>query len=180
MGLARIKPASHNCGSTCFLMVSRRLWLCWERRDDPGKVGWARALEAILHGDNFGPIAVGNGMHLQIEDQGQVNKEVGGLEGADFFPDEGLVEGILGQEIRRAFQVPTNPEHEGPAGEWLRYLTPETEIEHRSDTQIRRGDPAVRGPVDAGQGGRQRSHDQERRQNIVADVIPVPEQNEPR
>jgi hypothetical protein len=97
MGLARIKPAPYNRGSTSFLMVSRRLLLCWKRRDGPGEVGWVRALEAILHGDNFGPIAVGNGMHLQIEDQGQVNKEVGGLEGADFFPDEGL-EGILGQK----------------------------------------------------------------------------------
>src|SRR5262249_32326151 len=75
---------------------------------------------------------------------------------------------------------PANLVHEGPAGGWPRYLTPETEIEHRSDTQIHRGDPAVRGPVDPGQGGRQRSHDQERRENIVTDVSPGPERNEHR
>ena len=74
--------------------------LCWERCDGPGEVRWTRTLEAILHGDDFGSIAVGNGMHVQIEGQGQVDEEVGGLEGTDFFPDEGLVEGILGQEIR--------------------------------------------------------------------------------
>src|SRR5262245_41585883 len=130
MGLTRIKPASHNRGSTSLLMVSRRLLLCWERRDGPGEVGWVRALGAILHGDDFGPIAVGNGMHLQIEDQGQVDEEVRGLEDADFFPDESLVEGVLGQEICRAFQVPTDPEHEGPAGGWPCYFTPEAEIEH--------------------------------------------------
>src|SRR5262245_3608319 len=111
-------------------MVSRRLWLCWERGDGPGEVGWVRTLEAILYGDNFGPIAVGNRMHVQIEGQGQVDKEVGDLEGADVFPDEDLVEGILGQEISRAFQAPANPVHEGPAGGWPRYLTPETEMEH--------------------------------------------------
>ena len=94
----------------------RRLLLCWERRDSPGEVGWIRTLGAILYGDNFGPIAVGNGMDVQIEGQGQVDEEVGGPEGADFFPDKGLVEGILGQEIRRAFQVPADPEHERPAG----------------------------------------------------------------
>lgn len=131
-------------------MVPRRLWLCWERRDGPGEVGWVRASEAILYGDNFGPIAVGNGMHVQIEGQGQVDKEVGGLEGANFFPDEGLVEGILGQEIRRAFQMPANPVHEWSAGGWPRHFTPETEIEHHSDTQIRRDDPALPGPVDLG------------------------------
>jgi hypothetical protein len=180
MGLARIKPALHKRGSTRFLMVSTRLLLCWKGRDGPGEVGWVRAREAILHGEDFGPIAVGNGMHLQVEDQGQVDEEVGGLEGADFFSDEGLVEGILGQEIHRAFQVPANPEHEGRAGKWPCYLTPETEIEHHSDTQIRRSNPAVRGPVDAGQRGRQRSHDQERRENIIADVILVSEQNEHR
>src|SRR5215831_9766806 len=117
-------------------MVSRRLWLCWERRDSPGEVGWVWALGAILYGEDFGPIAVGNGIHMQIEGQGQVDEEVGGLEGADFFPDEDLVEGILGQEIRRAFQVPANPVHEGPVGGWLRHLTPETEIEHHRNTQI--------------------------------------------
>src|SRR5438094_3756219 len=149
--MIRTKPESQNRGSTSFLMVSRRLWLCWERRDGPGEVGWVRTLEAILHGDDFGPIAVGNGMHLQIESQGQVDEEVGGLEGADFFPDEGLVEGILGQEIRRTFQVPTDPDHKGPAGGWPYHLTPETETEHHSDPQIRRGDPAVCGPVNQGQ-----------------------------
>jgi len=44
------------------------------------------------------------------------------------FSDEGLVEGILGQEIHRAFQVPANPEHEGPAGGWPCYLTPEQRL----------------------------------------------------
>src|SRR5215813_13899651 len=115
MGLTRIKPASHNRGSTGFLMVSRRLWLCWERHDGPGEIGWVRTLEAILYGDDFGPIAVGNRMHVQIEGQGQVDEEVEGLEGADFFADQDLVEGILGQEIGRAFQVPANPVHEGAA-----------------------------------------------------------------
>ena len=96
MGLARLNPASHHRGSTSLVTVSRRLWLCWERRDGPGEVRWARALGAILHSDDFGPIAVGNGLPLQIEEQGQVDEIVGGLEGADFFPDKDLVEGILG------------------------------------------------------------------------------------
>src|SRR5215471_8315974 len=113
MGLACLNLASHHCGSTSFVMVSRRLWLCGERRDGPGEVEWTRALGAILHSDDFSPIAVGNGMPLQIEEQGQVDEIVGGLEGADFFPDKDLVEDILGQEIRRAFQVPANPDHKG-------------------------------------------------------------------